>query len=206
MIKQNLQIEEKGFSIRCVSYSQKYVELSNGVVLDTKNKVERFFRRLAAGWDVDIVYNSTDEIRDEYIKARKTENARQAGINCQKKHPHLREIAKENFRKAVESGKNSEKLRSGEISIWNKGLTKETDIRMKKVSEQRTGSGNPMFGKHRSEEYKKNASEVMKENIRSGKFTPNVQNSRTHWQVIYRGKRFRSSWEAAWFALNSHYE
>ena len=206
MIKQNLQLEEKGFSIRCVSYSQKYVELSNGVMLDGKNKVERFFRRLAAGWNVDLAYNISESIRDEYISEYKSSLARVGGINCQKQNPHIKEIAKENLRQVRLAGKNTEKMRSGEISIWNKGLTKETDYRLQKVSKQRTGEGNPMFGHQHTDEYKKNASVTMKENIKSGKFTPNVKNSRTHWQVIYSGKRFRSSWEAAWFALNRHYE
>lgn len=208
MIKQNLQIEEKGFSIRCVSYSQKYVELSNGVILENKNRVERFFRRLAAGWNVDLAYNISESIRDEYVKSYKSSLARVGGINCQQQNPHIREIAKENFRKAVATGKNSEKLRSGEISIWNKGLTKETDARVMDISKRQTGDSNTVHrqtpeSKARSA---KNISITMKDRIKSGDITPNVKNSRTHWQVIYRGKRFRSSWEAAWFALNQHYE
>ena len=206
MIKQNLQLEEKGFSIRCISYSQKYVELSNGVILDSKNKVEQFFRRLVAGWDVDLAYNISELVREQYIAEYKSALARIGGINCQQQNPHIREIAKENLQQARLTGKNTEKMRSGEINIWNKGLTKETDSRLQKVSKQRTGEGNPMFGHRHSDEYKKNASVIMKENIKSGKFTPNVKNSRTHWQVIYKGKVFRSSWEAAWFALNPHYE
>lgn len=41
-------------------------------------------------------------------------------------------------------------IRRGEkkcYKAWNKGITKDTDPRMKKLSEDRRGSGNPMFGK-----------------------------------------------------------
>lgn len=35
----------------------------------------------------------------------------------------------------------------GKINVWNKGLTKDTDKRIKKYSEKNTGINNPMFGK-----------------------------------------------------------
>jgi len=42
----------------------------------------------------------------------------------------------------------------------------------------------------------------MKEKILNGTFTPNIHNSRTHWQSIFNGKKYRSSWEAVFHSLN----
>ncbi len=35
----------------------------------------------------------------------------------------------------------------GLTPVWNKGLTKESDPRLKRISESRAGEGNPMFGR-----------------------------------------------------------
>lgn len=48
----------------------------------------------------------------------------------------------------------------------------------------------------------KKSSKRMKQKILSGEFTPQIKNSRTHWQVEYNGQKYRSSWEAMWQALN----
>ena len=39
-------------------------------------------------------------------------------------------------------------------------------------------------------------SNIMKQSILSGKFTPNSNNRNTHWESEYNGKKYRSSWEA----------
>jgi len=200
----NNRLEIAGFTIRVDQYSQKYTILSNGIVLDTPNKVGQFKRRLASGWNMDLAYHTDIAISKEYIKQHKSQLAKVGGIICQKKNPQIRKIAKENLRKARESGKNQEWHK--EKDPWNKGLTKETDTRLMKYSQQKTGEGNPMFGYSPTEEERQRASDKMKENIKTGKFTPNIRNSGTHWQVEYKGKKFRSSWEAAWFALNPTYE
>lgn len=104
-------------------------------------------------------------------------------------------IAKQNMSKANKGRK-----------PWNKGKTggtrpkwpEETRLRM---SENRKGSGNPSFGKSPSKETREKQSVTVKRNIVDGKFTPNVHNSRTHWRAEVKGKKFRSSWEAAFFAL-----
>lgn len=189
-------------------HTQKYMALSTGVILNTKNMVERFWRRLAVGWDIDVVYGTNEDVKQKYITQIKSENARKGGIACQEKNPHIRIIAKENLKAARLSGKNLEKMRSGEISIWNKGLTKETDSRVMDISKRQQGVLNTV---HRQTietraRMSKNNSEKMKTKILNGTFTPNIRNSRTHWQVEYNGKKFRSSWEAAWSALNPEFE
>jgi hypothetical protein len=100
---------------------------------------------------------------------------------------------------------------------WNKGLTVEEDERvknktkglnknnnekMKKFSEDRMGAGNPMFGKHHSDDHKKKQSEAMKGKIYDGSFTPNTNNRLTHAKkYFYDNKKFRSSWELLYYLL-----
>jgi len=81
-------------------------------------------------------------------------------------------------------------------------LTKENNKTLKNISKQRCGKGNPMFGVKLSEKYKNQKSKMMKEKILNGDFTPNIHNSKTHWQVEYNGKKYRSSWEAVFHFLN----
>ena len=63
-------------------------------------------------------------------------------------------------------------------------------------------------GKKQVERSRIHNSEVMKEKIRSGEFTPNINNAFTHWdaQLIVDGKKkkFRSSWEACFWMCNQH--
>lgn len=99
---------------------------------------------------------------------------------------------------------------------WNKGQTIETDERLKvfsvpcseekkkKISIANSGENNGMYGHVHSEEEKENKSIKMKNLIAEGKFTPNIHNSLTHYQFVYKNKKFRSSWEAAFFSLNQH--
>lgn len=63
-----------------------------------------------------------------------------------------------------------------------------------------------MFGTIHSEEYKKESSDRMKILILEGKFTPNTNNRLTHWDVEFNGRKFRSSWEAFYHALNPTHE
>ena len=91
---------------------------------------------------------------------------------------------------------------TGVQESWNKGLTKETDERLKKLSEDRMGENNPNFGKNMTLEAKEAKSKHMKYLIETGQFTPNIHNSKTHWQVEFNGKKYRSSWEAAFILLN----
>lgn len=44
-------------------------------------------------------------------------------------------------------------------------------------------------------------SKIMTEKILSGEFTPQIRNSRTHWTAEFNGQKFRSAWEAMWYAI-----
>lgn len=49
---------------------------------------------------------------------------------------------------------------------------------------------------------------LMTERIKNGTFTPNSNNRNTHWDCEWNGKKYRSSWEAAYHQINptSEYE
>lgn len=85
---------------------------------------------------------------------------------------------------------------------WSRGLNKTNDPRFLKLSEDRKGKNNPMFGTIRSEEDKQQKSRHMKEIIESGKFTPKTENRLNRWKAEYKGKTFRSSWELCFYYLN----
>lgn len=207
-INWNEKLSQAGFEIRVLDgYTSKYLELSNGLTLNN-SEVERFGKRFKSGWNMDLAYHVDEDIRLAYTKSFKSELCRKGGINCQQLHPHVREIASKNLKDARDSGANLAKFKSGEISIWNKGLTKETDPRVMDISKRQQGSNNTS---HRQTAETRQSminklSSTMKRKILTGEFTPNIKNSLTHWQVDYLGKKFRSSWEAAWFMLNPHTE
>lgn len=85
---------------------------------------------------------------------------------------------------------------------WSRGLNKTNDSRFAKLSEDRMGDKNPMFGVKQSPENKQNKSEHMKNLIESGQFTPKTENRLNRWKTVYDNKQFRSSWEACFYFLN----
>ena len=87
-------------------------------------------------------------------------------------------------------------------SSWCKGKTKNDDARLQTLSNNRTGEGNPMFGTTMSVESKNELSKLMKQKILDGTFTPNSNNRNTHWDSYFKGKKFRSSWEAIYYSLH----
>ena len=88
--------------------------------------------------------------------------------------------------------------------------TERGKIFREKLSNDRKGINNPVHKQTaETRERVKNINSIkMKENIRTGRFTPCVTNSWAHSKVpvkvdnkIYK---FRSCWEAAYFLLNTH--
>jgi hypothetical protein len=89
---------------------------------------------------------------------------------------------------------------------WSRGLNKTNDSRFAKMSEDRKGDKNPMFGTTYSEEDRTKKSIHMKNIIEAGTFTPKTENRLSRWKAEYDGKVFRSSWEACFYFLNNHCE
>ncbi len=117
---------------------------------------------------------------------------------------HKHETIPDNLVKGL-SQKTKDKMKARKP--WNKGKkipghphSQETK---KKLSEMRKGKGNPNFGKPISEEQRLKQSIAIKKLIEEGKWTPHVHNSLTHTRILVNGKKFRSSWEAVFYSLNS---
>lgn len=70
------------------------------------------------------------------------------------------------------------------------------------LREKLGGENNPSFGKSPSIETRNKQSASTRKIIREGKFTPNSNNSNTHWDSFCRQKKFRSSWEAAFYSMH----
>jgi hypothetical protein len=110
----------------------------------------------------------------------------------------------------TDAARTKQKLTMENVTVipWNKGLTKDTNETIRRVSEARIGENNPMYGKTCSDETRQKLSDKMKSKILSGDFTPKTNNRRTHWDSNFKGKQYRSSWEALfqYFYPNAEYE
>jgi hypothetical protein len=194
--------------LRILSWSN-IVELSNGTLLSDKNKKRLLRNRITKGSDailniMDILYGDDVGLIKRLLTENQHDRSTKGGKSVQLLYPNIRIQATENCRIAGVKGLTYKHIL--ENGAWNKGLTKETSIGMAKLSNERTGSGNPMYGKPVSEETRRKQSKVMKDNIIEGRFTPNVHNSRTTTRVVYNGQKYRSSWEAAFQSVNPEYE
>lgn len=94
---------------------------------------------------------------------------------------------------------------------WCKGLNKNNDVRLAKLSEDRKGMKNPFYTNKDHpgvflESTRHKQSQTLKKRILDGSFTPNTQNRNTHWKLSFRSKKFRSSWEVCFYALTDGYE
>lgn len=201
----NSFLEKNNQIIRIVRLNKFELVLNNKkIIVDYKERVN-FFNRCKSnflGDKIDFIYNfSNDKEVKKIISKVKKEISSNAGKKCQNLHG---EFIKNNLNNGVPWNKG---LKGDERCIpWNKGLTKENNKTLKNISIQRSGNGNPMYGFKYSEEYKKQKSKMMKDKILNGDFTPNIHNSKTHWQVKYNGKKYRSSWEAVFHYLNPYCE
>lgn len=200
--KEILNQRLKFWFLKVNEYQKDFIVLNTGVRLTTRQEVLLFQQRLRKNFDMDILYHSDSDVRLKYSNLLKTIASNLGGIAVQQKYKtgeYVRKIGQPNQpspKKGIPSN----------IIPWNKGKSKQNDIRLAAMSQNRKGVGNPMFGKTQSIANKLNASKRMKEAILNGSFTPNTKNSRTQWHSSVSGKKFRSSWEAAWFALNPQYE
>lgn len=188
--------------VRVVEYQSRMILLSNGVVVNGKKDVAIFNRRIKKAQYVsnfDKIYDTNDDERQNILKELKSNACKLGGIRCQELH-------KDKIKDNLNDGTPWNKGISTNIEPWNKGLTKNDDDRLLKLSIDRKGEGNPMFGVVLSEETKKKQSDSIKQTIKNGDFTPNIHNSHTHWQVEYNGRKYRSSWEAFFHHFNQEYE
>lgn len=204
-INWNKKLEDSGMEMRVEPGSTtSFIQLSNGQQLIGATAVRKFGRYLYTGWNLDSLYSTDKTASDAYYKQRVYEAHRKGGIAAQKLYPHIREIAKENCRKAKESGINPGFIKGG--VGWSRGLSKDSHPGIRSISDAKQGCKNPMFGVVMSDEKKLEKSVTMQALIKSGKFTPKTNNRFTHFEIEYNGKWYRSSWEAAWQMMNPTHE
>lgn len=178
------------------------IVFSNGVVLEEEADIRKFKRRLKASTPVflgliDYLYHPNNVTRETAEKEFRTQNARKGGVSVQQKYGNQ---IKKNLNTGVPWNKDTKG--NYPYPAWSKGQTKITNSSLKKLSEDRLGNGNPMYGKEVTQENRNKKSRKMKEMILSGDFTPNSNNRNTHWESSLDGIKYRSSWEALYKYLN----
>lgn len=202
--KINELLKENDKKLRVIEYRIDYIKFNNGHCLLDERSVDRFKKNIRSKkiyFDhIDDVYHFDEVFRNNTTKRLKTLNASIAAKKCQKMHGekiknNLNTIGGVPWNKGIKTG----------IYPWNKGKTKINDDRLMKISLDRIGDGNPMFGKSPTQEAREKQSKKIKEKILSGEFTPNIHNSNTHWQVKYNNRKYRSSWEAFFHYFNPEY-
>lgn len=190
--KYNNKLEVAGQSLRLIHSIQNEFKLSNGIILTEPNEILRCKRRVDYPNYVsrfDRIYGLDKKDSEQAVSEAKSITCRIGGQNCYKKYRAKNLIIHNEthgpWNKGIKIGWS-----------WNKGLTKDTHQSLKKLSDERKGSGNPMFGIDYPNSTKKKQSKTMREKILSGEFTPQTNNRNTHWDTIYCGQKYRSSWEA----------
>lgn len=179
----NAKLVEYNQQTRVVEIGQYYLILDNGVILRDKDFIKfkkRIMNKVTTCWVCNIDNLLTGKINESVIKS---ELASAGGKKCQQLH-----------------GDKIKKALSNQIP-WNKGLKglpgkPHTAKTREKIGLKNSGKGNGMYGHKMSAAEKKHRSDTMRKLILEGKFTPNSNNRNTHWESFYRGKSYRSSWEA----------
>lgn len=198
----NKILKEHNQQIWAEKITGKEIVLSNGLVLDTVRDVRLCKRRVMTGntvWkeNFDRTY-STDKVQREAAEQEcRSLTSVNGGINCQKTHG-------EKIKYNLNNG-----------NPWNKGLKGSypysypcSEEAKEKIGHANRGKNNGMFGKKQSDEEKQHRSNLMKEKILLGEFTPNSNNRNTHWDSYYKNRKYRSSWEALYqyFDNDAEYE
>lgn len=184
--------------IRIVELKKRFVKLNTGRTLEGNESIV-FLRRIEnkihtlylENFDKIYIDGNTD-----IIKEIKAVGSRRGGKACQQLHS---DKIRSNLNTGIPWNKGTTGLMP---SPWQAGQSKHTDPRLKKLSEDRSGKGNPMYGHRYSDEDKQAKSEYMKQRILNGTFTPNTNNRRTHYDIIFNGVKYRSSWELVYHISN----
>jgi hypothetical protein len=192
----NDSLEKYGQQTRIIEMRKSKIVLSNGTVLSSHKDITEIKRRLMC--DHSLWLENFDNLLSGKItpKEIKSKLGVIGGINCQKLHG---EAIKKNLNQGTP---------------WNKGVTgvikhgPMSDETKRKISSANSGKGNGMYGKSLTVEEKAHKSKVMKQKILDGEFTPNANNRRSRLRDEYRGRKYRSSWEALYqyFNQNAEYE
>jgi hypothetical protein len=192
----NNRLTEYTQSTRVVKWSGKNIMLSTGKILTNSNRA-RFIKRIM-NTKTDLWCRCMDrlisgEITESEIKSKLSAIG---GKAVQKKHG------------------DKIKLNLNTGIPWSKGLKGNYPYKFgprsqevkDKIGSKNLGSGNGMYGVKLSDLDKKIKSEIMKQKILSGEFTPNSNNRNTHWESTFNNNTYRSSWEALYQYFNQDAE
>ena len=179
--------------IRVMDFGKLKLKLSTGDTL-TQPEFSKFKRRVMNA-KTDLWVKNMDSLVAGRVTEKEIKSmlAAAGGKAVHRLYPNLSE-------QNLNSGIPWNKGIVGKQISWAKGLTKETDSRIEKFA--KFGEKNGMYGVKMSDRDKQIRSDIMKTKILSGEFTPNSNNRNTHWDSEYDGKKYRSSWEALYQAIN----
>jgi hypothetical protein len=191
----NDRLKTFGQETRVVSYTKDLILLNTGNTLmgkDLKSFKGRIMNKATDLWVKNIDYLLLGVITEAQIKSLIYSIG---GRNCQK-------LYGDKIRKNLNTG-----------TPWNKNMKGSypysyacSEGAKEKISVANKGEKNGMFGKPHSVESKEKLSRCMRNKILTGKFTPNSNNRNTHWESVYKGKKYRSSWEAWYQCLDNQAE
>lgn len=204
--KTNQALEGVGANLRIDVYNPSGLTLlSNGMELD-RSEFLRFERRVKSPYFskvIDSLYSLDRDMSKAALKEVKRECSMfGAKANLERNREAFISRGVIGLQIARERGNCGYK--KGNVP-FNKGKNKDNSELYAKMSADRTGAGNPMYGRVRGPEYRALKSRIAKELIRSGKFTPNVMNSRTSKSLLWNGRKYRSSWEVIFARCNPSY-
>lgn len=186
----NCRLEQSGQSTRIVEYQRSSVILNTGHQL-SGNEWQTLKNRLLSKYS-DLWAKNCDKLLSGEVTVEqiKKEFARLRGVRCQEIHG---DKIRRNLNTGIPWIKGKGELFKGRLR------SEETKA---KISLKNKGSNNGMWGKRHSQEYKDTHSLRMKNKILNGEFTPNSNNRNTHWETIFNGRKYRSSWEALYHYHN----
>lgn len=188
----NSRLELFNQSIRVISFIKQELTLSNNTTL-TGAEFTRFKKRVMND-KTDIWVNNMDNLLNGVVTEQqiKSKLSSIGGRAVQEKYG--KSIAL-NLNTGIPWNKNMKGMYPYKFS------PRTQDVK-DKISKKNSGRNNGMFGVTMTDEAKEHRSGIMKQLILSGKFTPNSNNRNTHWDAMYGGKKYRSSWEALYQYIN----
>jgi hypothetical protein len=190
--KINNRLIEFSQNTRIARLTPDAVTMNTGVTL-IGNEANKFIKRVMNTKVNDWVKNIDKLLSGEVLESTiKSISFAVGGKACQKLHGSK---LKKNLNNGIPWNAGTKGTQTGTFPP-------KTEVTKKKISKKNSGSGNGMFGYKYSDEEKIARSALMREKIRSGEFTPKLNNRNTHWESELDGTAYRSSWEALYQYIN----
>lgn len=196
IIRLNTVLENHNQNTRVVSYTGNCIVLSTGLILMDNSK-HKFYKRIM-NTKTDLWVNQIDNLLSGIITEEEIRSklASIGGTSVQAKHG-------DKIKKNLNTGRSWNTGTKGQNT--GKGKPRSPEIKQK-ISKKNSGEGNGMYGYRYTPLEKTLKSQTMRNLILEGKFTPNSNNKNTHWESMYNGKKYRSSWEALYQYFNPQAE